>query len=118
MMDALRKLVADPAALASLGTNPALAKLGVADLSVKGDDFTYVDPVDKSVSQKQGVRFLLSDGSRVIFRLSGTGSSGATVRVYFERYTNDKTKLDWTTAVSSLSLSLLSFENGGITDWD
>ena len=46
------------------------------------DDFTYVDPVDGSVSKKQGVRFLMSDGSRIIFRLSGTAGSGATVRMY------------------------------------
>jgi phosphoglucomutase len=50
------------------------------------DDFTYVDPVDGSVAKKQGIRFLMSDGSRVIFRLSGTAGSGATVRMYIEQY--------------------------------
>ena len=50
------------------------------------DDFTYVDPVDGSVSKNQGIRFLMSDGSRVVFRLSGTAGSGATVRMYIEQY--------------------------------
>jgi phosphoglucomutase len=46
------------------------------------------------VSKNQGVRFIFADGSRVIFRLSGTGSVGATIRIYFEKYESDKTKLD------------------------
>mmetsp|Transcript_16893 Transcript_16893/g.25039 ORF Transcript_16893/g.25039 Transcript_16893/m.25039 type:complete len:1061 (-) Transcript_16893:508-3690(-) len=58
------------------------------------DDFTYVDPVDGSVSKKQGIRFLMADGSRVIFRLSGTAGSGATVRMYIEQYQPDKSKLE------------------------
>eukprot|EP00550_Attheya_septentrionalis_P006652 CAMPEP_0198294146 /NCGR_PEP_ID=MMETSP1449-20131203/21071_1 /TAXON_ID=420275 /ORGANISM="Attheya septentrionalis, Strain CCMP2084" /LENGTH=1060 /DNA_ID=CAMNT_0043994017 /DNA_START=92 /DNA_END=3274 /DNA_ORIENTATION=+ len=58
------------------------------------DDFTYVDPVDGSVTKKQGIRFLMSDGSRIIFRLSGTAGSGATVRMYIEQYQPDPTKLD------------------------
>jgi len=52
----------------------------------KSDDFTYIDPVDGSVASKQGIRFLMADGSRVIFRLSGTAGSGATVRMYIEQY--------------------------------
>ncbi len=50
------------------------------------DDFSYVDPVDGSVSGGQGLRLLLNDGSRVVLRLSGTGTQGATLRVYLERY--------------------------------
>ena len=50
------------------------------------DEFAYTDPVDGSYSANQGVRLLFADGSRVIFRLSGTGSVGATVRMYIERY--------------------------------
>ena len=50
------------------------------------DDFAYTDPTDASVSSNQGVRILFSDGSRVVFRLSGTGTEGATLRVYIERY--------------------------------
>lgn len=56
------------------------------------DDFRYVDPVDGSVSEKQGIRILFTDNSRIIFRLSGTGSTGATIRVYIETYENDKAK--------------------------
>ncbi len=56
-------------------------------LSIKAaDDFSYVDPVDGSLSEKQGVRILFDNGSRVVFRLSGTGTEGATLRVYLERY--------------------------------
>lgn len=57
------------------------------------DEFEYVDPVDGSVSSHQGVRYLFADGSRVIFRLSGTAGSGATVRLYLEKYEPDSTKL-------------------------
>jgi phosphoglucomutase len=53
------------------------------------DDFAYTDPVDGSVSQKQGIRVLLADGSRIVYRLSGTGTAGATLRVYIERYEPD-----------------------------
>lgn len=49
-------------------------------------DFAYTDPIDGSVSKNQGQVITFSDGSRVVFRLSGTGSSGATVRMYVERY--------------------------------
>jgi len=50
------------------------------------DDFSYTDPVDGSVSNKQGVRVIFSDGSRIIYRLSGTGTEGATLRLYLEAY--------------------------------
>ncbi|HNI74419.1 MAG TPA: alpha-D-glucose phosphate-specific phosphoglucomutase, partial [Accumulibacter sp.] len=53
------------------------------------DDFSYTDPVDGSRSERQGVRILLDDGSRAVFRLSGTGTEGATLRVYLERYVAD-----------------------------
>ena len=53
------------------------------------DDFSYTDPVDGSVSDKQGIRVLLKGGSRVVFRLSGTGTEGATLRVYLERFVGD-----------------------------
>ena len=56
------------------------------------DDFEYTDPIDGSVAKKQGVRFVFTDGSRFIFRLSGTGSSGATVRMYIEQYEADVAK--------------------------
>jgi len=56
------------------------------------DDFSYTDPVDGSVSQKQGVRVGFTDGSRIVFRLSGTGTQGATLRIYLESYEPDASK--------------------------
>ena len=53
------------------------------------DDFSYTDPVDGSVSTAQGIRIGLADGSRIVFRLSGTGTEGATLRVYLERFEAD-----------------------------
>ncbi|MBD1851906.1 alpha-D-glucose phosphate-specific phosphoglucomutase [Cyanobacteria bacterium FACHB-502] len=50
------------------------------------DDFAYLDPIDGSISQQQGIRIGFTDGSRIVFRLSGTGTQGATLRVYLERY--------------------------------
>ncbi|PIE07852.1 MAG: alpha-D-glucose phosphate-specific phosphoglucomutase [Rhodobacterales bacterium] len=51
-----------------------------------GDDFAYTDPVDASVSENQGLRIVFTDGSRFVIRLSGTGTEGATLRLYLERY--------------------------------
>jgi len=56
------------------------------------DDFAYTDPVDGSVSTKQGVRVVFTDGSRVVFRLSGTGTEGATLRVYIEQFQADQSQ--------------------------
>jgi phosphoglucomutase len=53
------------------------------------DDFAYTDPIDGSVATKQGVRIIFDDGSRIVFRLSGTGTQGATLRVYLEKYERD-----------------------------
>jgi phosphoglucomutase len=59
----------------------------IATLIVEmADDFAYHDPVDGSDSRRQGIRILFENGSRVVFRLSGTGTDGATLRVYIERY--------------------------------
>jgi len=55
----------------------------------QADDFAYTDPVDGAVSTGQGVRLRFTDGSRIVFRLSGTGTEGATLRVYLERYEPD-----------------------------
>ncbi|EFA78607.1 phosphoglucomutase A [Heterostelium album PN500] len=57
------------------------------------DNFEYKDPIDKSVSSNQGLRIIFSDGSRIIYRLSGTGSTGATIRVYFDKYEREESKL-------------------------
>lgn len=77
---------------AQLPTLPGQVKAG-CEIAV-ADDFAYTDPVDGSVSQKQGVRILLADGSRVVFRLSGTGTEGATLRVYLEQHEPDTSRHD------------------------
>ena len=55
-------------------------------LVANADNFSYVDPIDNSVTEGQGLRILLDDGSRVVVRLSGTGTKGATIRIYLESY--------------------------------
>ena len=86
----------------NLGTMPG-RKFG--DLVVeKADDFAYHDPVDGSVSANQGIRVLFVGGSRVVFRLSGTGTSGATLRVYIERYEPDAARHDIETQVALADL--------------
>lgn len=60
----------------------------------KADNFSYTDPVDHSISKNQGIRLIFSDDSRIIFRLSGTGSSGATIRMYLEGYESDPAKYE------------------------
>jgi phosphoglucomutase len=66
------------------------------------DDFQYIDPIDGSVSKKQGLRILFSDGSRIIYRLSGTGSQGATIRIYVEKYTSTQVALEPAEALKEL----------------
>jgi phosphoglucomutase len=68
------------------------------------DDFTYHDPVDGSTSARQGIRIGFTDGSRIVLRLSGTGTVGATLRVYLERYeaADGRHDLDTQTALESL----------------
>merc|ERR1712012_102088 len=64
-----------------------LAGTEVQGMKIKMNDvFTYTDPVDASISRNQGIRIIFEDGSRTIFRLSGTGVAGATVRLYLEKY--------------------------------
>ncbi|MBE9178754.1 alpha-D-glucose phosphate-specific phosphoglucomutase [Oculatella sp. LEGE 06141] len=58
------------------------------------DDFSYTDPIDHSVSDRQGLRIGFTDGSRIVFRLSGTGTQGATLRVYLESYQPDPNQHD------------------------
>ena len=68
----------------ALGTLPGKS-YGPLTVAV-ADSFSYTDPVDASVSENQGIRVLFEDGSRIVFRLSGTGTQGATLRVYLENY--------------------------------
>ena len=75
-----------------LGSLPGTS---IGDLKIeKADDFAYHDKVDGSISKNQGIRILFEGGSRIVFRLSGTGTSGATLRVYIERYEDDCNKHD------------------------
>ena len=70
VMAQVRQVIAD---------SPPGTKMGAYEVQA-ADDFAYTDPVDGSKAAKQGLRFVFTDGSRIIFRLSGTGSSGATIR--------------------------------------
>ena len=72
------------------------------------DDFSYTDPVDGSVSQKQGIRIGFTDGSRIVFRLSGTGTQGATLRLYVESYESDTAKHDVETQTALADLITLA----------
>lgn len=75
-------------------TLPALAGQTIGGRRVAiGDDFCYTDPVDGSVSKNQGLRIVFDDGSRIVYRLSGTGTSGSTLRVYVERYESEPSRL-------------------------
>jgi len=74
---------------------PTLLGKCVAGLTVeRADSFAYTDPVDGSVSTGQGLRVIFAGGSRIVFRLSGTGTEGATLRVYLERYEPPGGRLD------------------------
>jgi len=74
---------------------PSLVGRIVADRTVHAtDDFAYHDPIDGSMSTGQGLRILFTDGARIIFRLSGTGTSGATIRLYIESRETESTRLD------------------------
>ena len=69
---------------------PRLRAERLGDLVVEhADDFSYRDPVDGSVSERQGIRILFEGGARIVYRLSGTGTEGATLRVYLESYEPD-----------------------------
>lgn len=78
LMDGLR---------AKLGDLPGQTMDG--ETIAAADDFAYADPVDGSLTERQGVRILFASGARVVFRLSGTGTVGATLRVYLERFRDD-----------------------------
>ncbi|XP_020817122.1 phosphoglucomutase [Drosophila serrata] len=81
MMNTMEKAITDPAFVGKSYSS------GGKTYKVKeADNFSYTDPVDKSVATKQGLRIVFEDGSRIVMRLSGTGSSGATVRLYIDSY--------------------------------
>ncbi|MBK2094512.1 alpha-D-glucose phosphate-specific phosphoglucomutase [Francisella philomiragia] len=70
----------------------------------KADDFSYTDPIDGSVSNHQGIRIIFEDGSRIVFRLSGTGTQGATLRIYLEKYESDSSRFNIPTQQALASL--------------
>jgi phosphoglucomutase len=81
------------------------------------DDFEYTDPIDGSVSKQQGIRIVMTNGSRIVFRLSGTGTEGATLRVYLERYEADPIYHHLPTQQALAALILIAEQVGGITGW-
>ncbi|MGF1461179.1 MAG: alpha-D-glucose phosphate-specific phosphoglucomutase [Leptolyngbyaceae cyanobacterium] len=72
------------------------------------DDFEYTDPVDGSVASQQGIRIGFTDGSRIVYRLSGTGTQGATLRLYVERYEPDTSQHDQETQAALADLIQLA----------
>jgi phosphoglucomutase len=97
---------------ARLSTLPG-TKLG--DLVIaSSDNFTYLDPIDGSVSANQGIRILFEGGSRIVYRLSGTGTSGATLRVYIERYEPEAAKHGMETQAALADLIAAAEQLAGI----
>jgi phosphoglucomutase len=105
LMDALR---------ARLGTSASFNVGGYE--TAYADDFTYHDPIDGSVSAKQGIRIGFKDGSRIVFRLSGTGTVGATLRVYLERYEPPNGHHDLDTQAALAPLIAAAEQIAGISD--
>merc|ERR1712192_264928 len=79
------------------------------------DVFEYLDPVDGSVSKNQGIRFIFEDKSRIIFRLSGTGVAGATIRLYLEKYTGPDGDLGMHQFEVVKPLAKIALELSGLT---
>ena len=80
----------------------------------EADDFVYNDPVDGSVATRQGIRIIMSDGSRIVFRLSGTGTEGATIRLYLERYEPDPARHDLDTQEALRRLAEIADDISGL----
>ena len=97
---------------------PFLAGQTLAGQTVAlADDFAYTDPVDGSESLQQGVRVILQDGSRLVFRLSGTGTEGATLRLYLERHEPDPTRHDLPAQQALAPLVMLAEQLARIRHW-
>ncbi|MET0266344.1 MAG: alpha-D-glucose phosphate-specific phosphoglucomutase [Duganella sp.] len=118
----------DYEAVETKGANELMASLRIKLDTLKGadlghyvvdfaDDFSYTDPVDGSVSAKQGIRIVMTNGSRIVFRLSGTGTEGATLRVYLERYEADPELLHLPTQQALSALILIAEQVAGIEGW-
>ena len=83
-------LIARPARAARVAAGPIVRARRRRPVDVVGaDDFAYTDPVDGSVTTQQGIRIVFDDDARIVFRLSGTGTEGATLRIYLERFEPD-----------------------------
>ncbi len=83
---------------------PTLAGRSLAGIPVAAaGDFAYRDPVDNSLSEHAGIRVMFGDGSRIVCRLSGTGTEGATLRLYLERFQKDSVDEDVVEALAPLS---------------
>jgi len=89
MMAALEKTFAEPD---FVGRKLSATSSSTSFVVKEAANFSYTDPIDHSVSKKQGLYVKMEDGSRLVFRLSGTGSSGATVRLYLEQYSRDESQ--------------------------
>ncbi|CAA9891155.1 Phosphoglucomutase [Candidatus Methylobacter favarea] len=88
---------------------PELPSQAFGEFIVKyADEFSYEDPVDGSVSKNQGIRIGFENGSRIIFRLSGTGTVGATLRIYLEKFEVDASSHDQDAQVSLSELIKLA----------
>ena len=110
--EAARSLIADLRARA-----PKLAGEAAGALAITGaDDFAYHDPVDGSDTKGQGVRIFFADGSRIVYRLSGTGTAGATLRVYLERFEPDPARQARETQAALADLIVLSRSLAGIEE--
>lgn len=97
-------------------TFPNLIGQSLAGRTVQyADNFSYTDPVDNSVSNNQGLRIGFDDGARIILRLSGTGTEGATLRLYIESYQQDADKLNQETQSALQDLITVTDQLAGIT---
>jgi phosphoglucomutase len=80
------------------------------------DDFAYTDPVDGSRSERQGLRIGFADGARLVYRLSGTGTEGATLRVYMEKYEPSPERQQQETQAAMADLIALADDLAGIRE--
>lgn len=108
--DAANGLVADLRASLSSLVGKTFAGYSVES----ADDFTYTDPIDASASHKQGIRIHFVGGSRIVYRLSGTGTEGATLRVYIERYEPEAAKQGLDAQVALADLIAIADQIAGI----
>jgi phosphoglucomutase len=108
--DAAKLLVQQLAGKLAGLTGTSLAERTIA----LADDFSYTDPVDGSVSSHQGLRIVFDDGARIVYRLSGTGTSGSTLRVYIENFEPDPARHDLPTQQALADLVALADELASI----